>query len=1292
MKRILFHGLSWGWLLTAIILILLAVSITVLRAIAPMGSGYRSEIAQQVSAIVKRPVEIKDIDFKLLGFRPVVRVKGLTILSRKENKPVLSFDHMMIAINPWQSILKRKPIPSQVVLAGSEIQVTRRADGQITLSGFQLGSGGTDVPAEELDMLTDLTFQLKDIQIYWDDEPLGISYKISTQEMNIKITQESLAVQGEIQLPEDLGGEIIVAMDIHGPVTNYLDWEGDFFVYGRRINLSSLPLEIAAKLPAVEQGDVALRVWGNWHGQKLKQATGSLAFKDLLLRSTRLQDKKIPPLFRLDSLNTWFNLTAIEQGWQLDTDRLKLTTSEQRWPRSGFSLAWQSNGKNQRLRGVLEYLDIATLAPAFNVFAQSNDKFTAIIDTTIPQGEIQNLRFSWRPGQEDSPASFAASGEFSNISWQPWNKLPGIGNMDGSFDLDQDDGRVLLSGFGLGVDYPALFNDTLWIDSLDTQIEWKREDGDSLELTAKNLRLENEDVKLSGDAVIQLGEGKDFPQMQLAVEFPELQMSKIRKYLPLKIIPDKTGQFLKKLFVAGRASNAKFSYGGPLRGWAFKDGTAKMLASFDVEDATLDYQDGWPQASDIKGQVKLANASFTIDATAARIFDNHLQLAKVSIDDFYHPELSLDLDIKGSLPSALRYLREIPASRGVEDLLDASKSTGPIDLNLDINVPLAEKSDKKITIKGLLGFQNNSLALPEHDVDISDINGRMTFTENSYTADQLQGVFRDNAVDIAVKTKSDGAVDVRFKGFMPVTQLLPDSKLLPKVATGKSLWYATVKVPSRQKLSDKQAVVLHLRSDLKGTKIKLPAPLGKISLVERDFILDLPLGQKKPVLDFNYSPVLFGKFELKGKGQQMKVDRAVISLSEQGLKLPAEGIDIIGHWPILDTGTWQKRLAGIAAETKDASIADKIKRVHISLSEWLIAGQQFSNVQLTAARNAHFLRANIESDGLTGFLRIPLKQSPNKIFEADLQKLYLKKSATTGAAVSPRDLPALDISCEDFRWQGESLGKLNLKTEKDLWGQQIKSLEFQSDSLNANFSGQWRQDDQGQQHTRLNFDIKDKDIGGMLSKLDISKTLDGGDGGLKGQLSWNDVPYKLALSSWNGELDVSVNKGRLNQINPGFGRVLGLLNLDQLPKRLALQFGDVSGKGFEFSKLGGHVTLVDGEAYMQQFEINSSSAEMNLRGSTNLAARQYNLELGVTPNVTSTVPLAAGVIAGPQAGAVVYLVEKLASRAGMDINKAIEQHYKITGSWDEPKVDSFLKSQEGGPSDDSDDGVLFNTE
>ena len=60
--------------------------------------------------------------------------------------------------------------------------------------------------------------------------------------------------------------------------------------------------------------------------------------------------------------------------------------------------------------------------------------------------------------------------------------------------------------------------------------------------------------------------------------------------------------------------------------------------------------------------------------------------------------------------------------------------------------------------------------------------------------------------------------------------------------------------------------------------------------------------------------------------------------------------------------------------------------------------------------------------------------------------------------------------------------------------------------------------------------------------------------------------------------------------------------------------------------------------------------------------------MAVVPNVTSTVPLATAIIAGPQTGALVYLLDKVTQGLGVDFNKSITQSYTISGSWEEPDI------------------------
>ena len=58
------------------------------------------------------------------------------------------------------------------------------------------------------------------------------------------------------------------------------------------------------------------------------------------------------------------------------------------------------------------------------------------------------------------------------------------------------------------------------------------------------------------------------------------------------------------------------------------------------------------------------------------------------------------------------------------------------------------------------------------------------------------------------------------------------------------------------------------------------------------------------------------------------------------------------------------------------------------------------------------------------------------------------------------------------------------------------------------------------------------------------------------------APRDDLLESLDGEVQVRIGSGQLAEVKPGAGRVFGLMSIAALPRRLALDFRDVFGKGF----------------------------------------------------------------------------------------------------------------------------------
>ena len=59
----------------------------------------------------------------------------------------------------------------------------------------------------------------------------------------------------------------------------------------------------------------------------------------------------------------------------------------------------------------------------------------------------------------------------------------------------------------------------------------------------------------------------------------------------------------------------------------------------------------------------------------------------------------------------------------------------------------------------------------------------------------------------------------------------------------------------------------------------------------------------------------------------------------------------------------------------------------------------------------------------------------------------------------------------------------------------------------------------------------------------------------------------LDFASLRGDLEMQVQDGQFLEIEPGIGKLIGLMSLQALPRRITLDFRDVFSKGFQFDRI-----------------------------------------------------------------------------------------------------------------------------
>jgi uncharacterized protein YhdP len=99
---------------------------------------------------------------------------------------------------------------------------------------------------------------------------------------------------------------------------------------------------------------------------------------------------------------------------------------------------------------------------------------------------------------------------------------------------------------------------------------------------------------------------------------------------------------------------------------------------------------------------------------------------------------------------------------------------------------------------------------------------------------------------------------------------------------------------------------------------------------------------------------------------------------------------------------------------------------------------------------------------------------------------------------------------------------------------------------------------------------------------------------------------------------------------------------------------------------------MNGQARTDNFVMRGDSALIEVSGAVNLVEKSYDQVVKVTPEVSSTLPIAGAVAGGPVGlgvGTAILLADKIAGTLfDKEIVNLISYQYALTGPWDDPKL------------------------
>jgi uncharacterized protein YhdP len=336
-------------------------------------------------------------------------------------------------------------------------------------------------------------------------------------------------------------------------------------------------------------------------------------------------------------------------------------------------------------------------------------------------------------------------------------------------------------------------------------------------------------------------------------------------------------------------------------------------------------------------------------------------------------------------------------------------------------------------------------------------------------------------------------------------------------------------------------------------------------------------------------------------------------------------------------------------------------------------GYRFADLRGVLQSTQSGWRVDVSGDNAAGQVLIPESFTGSQPLRATMERLVINKvPPPEGVAkpdddedMDPRNLPNMQIYVGNMLLGTRTVGAVDLKATRVPQGIRFDSATILAEAVRADAQGQWLKTVDGPRST-LDATIESKDVAATLKALSYTPFLEAKRGAIKASLAWNGGYDSNILEHASGAIHIEAETGQIVNLQPGAGRVLGLFSVGALPRRLALDFSDLTEKGLAFDSVRGDFELRDGNAFTSNLLLRGPAAEIGIAGRTGLGTRDYDQTAVVTGNLGASLPVAGALAGGPVIGAAVLLFSQVFKEPLKGITRG---YYRITGPWDAPVVE-----------------------
>ncbi len=1285
------------WVLYAAISLLLifaSLAIGIRFIVFPNIDQYKDDIAAYASKTAGQKITIGDISTGWDGISPHIALNNIDIFDA-ENRSALHLNDVAASIS-WLSVPLLQPRLYKLVITQPELTIRRKADGSIYLAGINIA--GESKPDFANWLLSQSKVLIKNAQVIWLDD-LRQAPPLSLKQLDLTLLNpawKSLFGQHQFEvsaLPSVGTTQMITAKGrfIGNDVSKINTWHGQVSAELKQADLAIwrpwLDYKIINLLMDIQTGTGDAQLTLDFADAKIEKVSMHAAISNLIIKL----GKQAAPLNAKQFSGDigWSDFKNIQT---ISVKNIHLSTNTGLNINNGngyYSTSIKDGKPWVKVNMKLDEFDLATLKQ-LSPYVQLPENISTRLNALSPVGELQALALGFE-GEKNKPEVYKINTNFKNLGITAYEKTPGFSNLSGKVVANENGGELTLESQKSTLDFKDILRWPIPVDKITGQVSWKL-NGDKALIKAEDVFIASPHITGTINASYDKNNIKG-GFLDLTGKFSKGNAKYATFYYPI-ILGKTTLQWLDTSILAGRAEDVDLTVKGNLADFPYVDSknqVDKKLGLFRVtakiSDALLEYGTGWPMIEGLGLDMLFEGKRMELNANKGRIFGNNIIKSKTVIPllDSDWPMLHIVSEVEGPVVEGIKFVNNSPVKEVTQGFTDDLKTAGNGKLNLELIIPMEDLEAAKY--KGVYKisngtiFANDDVGLPE----LTKLNGILSFTENSFSAQNVTTEVLGGPAQFSLKTGADKIIRVSANGRVNDTGIkkLTSNPLADRMQ-GNADWAGEITI--KKPLLDAK-----IQSNLVGMAINLPPPFNKPA--SQSILLTLDKKQQSSSYDsinIGYGDLVSAKLLRTEQAGKLTLERGDI-----GVFMPAElsnqtGLSVHGKLDYVNADDW---LALFNQTPKSAGTTSlKISNANVAIQKIDIFGRSLHALKVVALPSNTGLKMAIESEEISGDAEWQAKDSAHtsgKII-ARLKNLTIpadsgsktKEAKTEAVKKDIRKLangyPALDVVADNFQLGNKKLGSLTLNAFENNDDWVIQKLNINNPDSTLTADGVW-QNWTRNPNTSLNFVLKVDNIGKTLKRFGQPDAVKGGTAEIEGLLSWAGSPHEFETTSLNGNFSLVANKGQIAKVQPGVGRLFGLLSLQSLPRRLSLDFRDLFSDGFAFDKISANAKINNGILRSDDFFMTGPAAEAKIKGETNLKTETQNLTVQVIPHVSDSLSLAA-LAGGPIVGAAAFVAQKILKDP---FNKIVSTDYVITGTWDNPKEIESEKNEENKPVNNS---------